>query len=251
MSDFDAKKLLAQSIPKVVQALGDCTYDQLLELERAEKASSTARPNLLVPLQAEIAARVEACPGLKLSDESVDRIAMARFQHGPSNDPEPSEDDRATMRAMVREDISMAPGSGDENASVVQFIVSLLLEIEQLHAQIAGAPGEVVPEGQMAKGETKPENEFAKIADLAFCDADGEVQFAIKPKNGELTLEGRKAVFGRKVTLARDKKPVAVSQVVARDTTGLPVARVTWPVPLVGGGGKLAEFPARHIAIVL
>ncbi len=308
MSEFDAKKVLDQSIPKITGKLGDFTYPQLLELERSEKAKSDARTNLLAPLQAEIAARVDRCPGLMLSEESRERIARmaheanAAYCSAIGDDSQlPWDDAPDWQRQSALSGVNFHLGAPDagpsashdnwmaekkadgwvfgetkdpekkEHPCMVPFddlpteqqakdtifrhtihaAVPFLLEIERLQAEASAPAGEVVPEGQSATGDTKAEHEFAKIAKLEFCDADGRSLFSVKPKKGDLMLNGRKAVYGKAVTLSREKPRVEVSQVVAVDATGLPVSRVKWPVPLVGGGGKLATFPPRHIAFNL
>lgn len=308
MSEFDAKKVLDLSIPKITAKLGDFTYAQLQELERGEKAKADARTNLLAPLQAEIAARVERCPGLALSDDSRSRIAQmaheanAAYCAAIGDDSQLPWDDapewqRTSALAGVNFHIG-APDAGpsashenwmvDKEAEgwkfgavkdpdkkehpclvpfdelpteqqakdtlfrhVVHAAVPLLLEIERLQAEADAPAGELVPEGQSASGDTKAEHEFAKIEQISFCDAEGRTLFQITPKKGDLSLERRKAVYGEPVVLAREKKRVEVSQVVAIDRTGLPVSRIRLAVPLVGGGGKIATFPARHIAFNL
>ena len=250
MSEFDAKKVLDLSIPKITAKLGEYSYAQLVELERAEKAKSDARTNLLAPLQSEIVARIEAFPGMALSDESLDRIAAAIMGLAPE-EMEGTEEDRAGLREDMRAMLSRPVDEGDPAAERAHMLVPFLRDIERLQEEANAAPGEVVPEGQSAKGETNAKHEFAKIATLAFCDAGGRTLCTIKDVAKDLKLDGRKAIYGKEVVLAREKKRVEVSQVVALDKTGLPVSRVQWPVPLIGGGGKLAMFPARHIAFVL
>lgn len=131
----------------------------------------------------------------------------------------------------------------------VHALAPLHLEIERLE----GARVEkVIADGDMAsEGGRKPETLAKDIAVLAVCDAEGKMLFEIRPKPGEIELRGNKARYTRPIELVRDKPRVAVSQVVALDESGRRIARVTWAVPLIGGGGKLALIPAGYVAFSL
>lgn len=75
MDDFDPKKVLKDSAPKLAPKMGEFTYAQLQQLEAAERGAQDPRKNMLAALQAEIAARREASPGVELSAVSKARIA--------------------------------------------------------------------------------------------------------------------------------------------------------------------------------
>jgi hypothetical protein len=253
MADFDAKKMLQGSVSDVTSGLADLTFGQVEELEATERAKGAdARSSLLKALQGEMAARKEAFPGIDLSDESVGRIVdVLAHVAVPSDDL--SGEHRATLQAEVRDMLGRALPTGDENPApmLVHALAPFLLEIERLNTALQGAPRETVPEGQIAEPERNAERTLAMIASIAFCDADDTVLFKLPAKPSLFNLRGRKAAYGKPVVLAREKKCVAVSQAVALDAQGRPVARVRWSVPLVGGGGKLAEFPAGHVAFDL
>lgn len=131
----------------------------------------------------------------------------------------------------------------------VHALAPIFLEIERLEG---ARVREVIAEGDMAsKGERKAKTLVNDIAELAFCDDDGAVLFKITPEPGEVQLRNGKAVFNRSVELKREKPRVELQQVVALDENGRNIARVRWAVPLIGGGGKLAQVPARFIAFNL
>lgn len=253
MADFDAKKVLLGSVADVTNALADLTFGQVEELEAAERAKGAdARSSLLKALQGEMAARKEAFPGIDLSDESVGRIVNV-LAHVAAPTEQLSDEHRTALEAEVRDMLGRAIPVGDENPApmLVHALAPFLLEIEQLKEASQGGPRETVPDGQLAEPERNAERTLAMIASIAFCDADGTVLFKLPAKPSLFYLRGRKAAYAKRVVLAREKKRVAVSLAVAMDAQGRPVARVRWPVPLVGGGGKLAEFPAGHVAFDL
>lgn len=247
MDEFNPSKVLGGNIKDITAGLSGMTFAQIKALEETERGKGAeARTNLLKALQAEIEAKRAASPAVDLSDASVDRIAgYVLCEPGDT----PNEDQRAEIRAMF----IVSPHSedyGDQHA-VINAMALLLVEIEQLEAALANRPGDVVPAGQVADRRRAPERLLAAVTKLAFCDSDGRELFKLPVKPNHFSLRGRKAAYAQAVTLHREKPLVAVKEVVALDSTGRPVSRVSWPTPLVGGGGKLAEFPAGHIAFDL
>lgn len=255
MTDFDPKQIANTNASKLGPKLGKHGFDELRAMEEYERGTNAPRKNMLELLQGEIAARMEASPGLNLSAVSKARIASSWLRYSsPELFGDLSDEDKGLVFQQVTHALETPAAAPADEADeyfrrYVGEQVPLLLEIEALQG---ARVREVIADGDMAaKGDRQAATLIKDIAKLAFCDAAGEVLFKIEPQDGDLLLRGTKAVYAPGVTLEREKPRVDVQQVVALSAEDRRIARVRWAVPLTGGGGRLAHIPAGYIAFNL
>jgi hypothetical protein len=202
MAEFDAAEVLKGSAKDITAGLGSLTYAQVKALGLAELAKGPeGRISVLKALQAEVEARKAHCPAIDLSGASLDCIAAAMLCEPGT---EPTEGDRELAREILIDERYDDPVDRQMQRGV-RGMAELLLEIERLHAAMAGGPRETVPEGQIAAPDRDPAKTLKAFAELAFVDVDGDVRFKITAEPGLFTLRGRKASYQRKVTLVREK----------------------------------------------
>jgi hypothetical protein len=259
MEEFDASELLKLTVREMAAALGGYTVAQLQAAHAAELAKGAeARKGALQALRAEIDGRPP-----ELSDESIDLIAFAAHRIA-SADIE-NEIEWAAMSAEDRANVVIgvlavltAPeqDTGEVFVRAVLALAPLFVQLEALAAQLDGAPArEHVGPGSAV--EEKPADTraararlLAKAAELAFCEGDG-VAFKLPVTAGDFDPSSQKLTYLNPVVLRRDKPQVRIDQVVLLDGDGKPLARVRWAVPLEGGAGREALFPARCISFDL
>lgn len=255
-SAFDPQAVLTSCPAKDLPAtFGDYDLTQLKALERAEHEGS-ARVTVLRPLKAEIREREQRMPGLSLSQDGIALVARAAYKiGGGAGAGELDEEHLAKCMEGVL-DIVTAPESPREDdyfGRAVIELVQLVAMMESLKDQLAARrPANLAaPQGQIDTSD-KPAASVAKdICQLAFCSEGDTVEFSIAVRPDDFDVMDRRAVLKREVRLLPEKRRVRISSVVAMDDADRALARVKWPVPLEGGGGRNAKFPARSIALDL
>lgn len=310
MSEFNVAKELRAAVSAIVAKMGEYSLDQLDALDAAERArGAQARSSLLVPLQAEIEARMLNAPTV-LSPASIALIAKgahemnAAYCRAIGDDSQTAWDDAPDWQrssAVKGVEFHLAnPAAGPEASheswlaekeadgwvfgetkdpakkehpcmvpfaalpveqqakdtlfrQTIHTLAPVFLQVEQL-ARLADPlvpAAEVVGPGETATGKKPAAVAIDAVAELAFCAEGRTVCFKRPVEPGDFETRGQKAVFLREVAITADMEPARVSEVVALDAQGKPVASVGWTVPLEGGAGRKAMFPVGAIAFDL
>lgn len=252
---FDAKAVLQNHTAKELPAaLGNYSLEQLAALEAAEREGGN-RKTVLVTLIAEREARLLASPGIELGDDSIGRLAgIAYMLAGGAQktfaDLEPDQQENVIEGAL---DVLRDSGPADDFGRVVLALAPLFVEIEALReqAQPSANLATLPSREEVDTSKRKTEAVTDDIAAIALCSAGGTVQMRLTPSSDDWRVYGRKAFFHRPVIIEPEAPAMAISEVVALDEAERVLATTRWPVPLTGGGGNRAMFPAASIAFDL
>lgn len=251
-ADFDAEAALdAQPAKDLAAALDGRTLNELRAMLDAEKAGKN-RVTVREVLLAEMSARFQAKIAESLSDETMQKLA--EFAYAVASAPgEPLTDEQRAAQLEGAYAVLTDPAAPDLNDPFTRAVVVLA----PLFADLQAATNPVADRGTIDVNdradlsERKPDTVAHDIVALEFLSAGDTVEFSVPVKRGEFERRGLRLVYTKQVMLLPNKRRVKITGVAAVNAARQVVGLVRLPVPLQGGDGLTAKFPAGSIGVTL